>query len=676
MRPAELGIEFRRRMTVLMVCCLFAAGAISARAAYIQFWNNPRLEQMSRKQFQSKVLIRPRRGVISDRSGEPLAVNLETNSLAANPLKIENRRTLIRLLTKAMDLPASMISKRLNEKKEFVWIKRHLSDAEMARLKRFKIVDADGDLISGLWMVKESQRIYPHGELAAHTLGDVNIDSEGVEGVELWQNEKMRGKFVSVAAIKDALGRPSFIDAVAAKHVEDGQAVQLTLDASLQYAVEQSLRDSVLKTGSKAGAVVVMNAVNGEILAMANQPAFNPNMSGVPLDRRRNRVLTDGYEPGSTLKAVLIASAMSNGWKLSDQVYGEHGSFKVQGKKISEAEVKEKFDWINLRKIIQHSSNVGAAKVALKLGADKYLKTLKDYGFGSKTGSNFPGEISGRVPARKEWQPLTLANIGFGQGVLVTPMQMTRAYASFLNGGFLVTPKLIKDEALSTDTPKRVIPEKVASDVVNALLAVTEDEGTGLKARLDGYDVAGKTGTAQVVDSATGAYSRSRHIASFIGFAVGVEPKLVIFTSLDEPRGVYFAAETAAPLFHDVLNDVVNRFSIPPRNETAPIKLAKGKSAHDRIQLSQAKSIAINAVNQLTPPEEPTLQWQGATPKGQMIWKMPSLKGMTAREAIHVLHGHSFHLEVRGDGIIQAQSPEEGKALAEGDVVRLALTDP
>jgi cell division protein FtsI (penicillin-binding protein 3) len=667
---------FKNRMGVLMVCCVLAAGAITARAAYIQFWANPRLEQMSRKQFQSKVLIRPRRGIIEDRAGEPLAVNLETNSLAANPLKIENRRTLVRLLTKAMDLPAAVVSKRLSEKKEFVWIKRHLSEAELARLKRFKIIDNDGDLLTGLWMVRESERVYPHGELAAHTLGDVNIDSEGVEGVELWQNEKMRGKFVSVAAIKDALGRPSLIDAVAAKHVEDGEPVQLTLDASLQYAVEQALHDAVVKTDSKAGAVVVMNAANGEILAMANQPAFNPNMTGIPLDRRRNRVLTDGYEPGSTLKAVLIASAMTNGWKLTDQVYGELGSFKVQGKKISEAEAKEKFAWINLRKIIQHSSNVGAAKVALKLGADKFIKTLKDYGFGSKTGSGFPGEISGRLPARKEWQPLTLANVGFGQGILVTPMQMTRAYASFLNGGFLVTPKLIKDDGLSTETPKRVISEKVAADVVNALQSVTEDEGTGLKARLDGYDVAGKTGTAQVVDPATGAYSRSRHIASFIGFATGVEPKLVIFTSLDDPRGVYFAAETAAPLFHEVLNAVVNRFSIPPKNDTAPMKLAKGKNAHDRIQLSQAKSVALQDVQQLNLPEETTLQWQGATPKGLMIWKMPSLKGMTAREAIRVLHGHSFHLEVRGDGVIQSQSPEEGKALAEGDLVRLALTDP
>ena len=183
MHPAETR-NFKNRIGVLMACCILAAGAITARAAYIQFWANPRLEQMSRKQFQSKVLIRPRRGIIADRSGEPLAVNLETNSLAANPLKIENRRTLVRLLTKAMDLPPAVIAKRLSEKKEFVWIKRHLSEAELARLKRFRVIDTDGDLLTGLWMVKESQRVYPHGELAAHTLGDVNIDSEGVEGVD------------------------------------------------------------------------------------------------------------------------------------------------------------------------------------------------------------------------------------------------------------------------------------------------------------------------------------------------------------------------------------------------------------------------------------------------------------------------------------------------------------
>jgi cell division protein FtsI (penicillin-binding protein 3) len=660
-------------MTVLMVGILLIAGSVATRAAYIQFWNNPRLEQMSRKQFQSKVLIRPRRGTIADRNGEPLAVNIETNSLAANPGKVENRRMMIRLLTKATDLPATKITRLLGEKKEFVWIKRHLSDAEMARLKKWRLIEGDGDLMQGLWLVKESQRVYPHGELAAHTLGDVNVDSEGVEGVELWQNEKMTGKVVSVSAIKDALGRPSFIDAVAAKHVKDGEPVDLTLDASLQYAVEQALLASVGKTGSKAGIAIAMNATNGEILALANAPSFNPNSKEGAVEKRRNRALTDGYEPGSTLKAVLAASALSHGWKLSDQVYGERGVFKVQGKRIAEAEAKEKFDWLSLRRVIQLSSNIGAAKIALKLGADNYYKTLKDYGFGSKTGVGFPGEISGRIPARKDWQPLSLANIGFGQGVLVTPIQMIRAYASFLNGGLLVRPKLLKDDTVTEEPPKRVIPEKVASDVVNALQSVTEDKGTGTNARLEGYDVAGKTGTAQVVDSETGRYSRSRHIASFIGFAVGVDPKIVIFVSLDEPKGVYFAAETAAPLFREVLSAVVNRYSIPAHGDQAPLKLAKQPRDSDHLRVSQAAS--LHAADLETPVAGP-LQWQGATPKGDMIWKMPPLRGLSVREAVQVLQGHRFSLEVHGDGVIQAQTPEEGRALAEGEIIHLGLGDP
>ncbi len=658
-----------------MVLCLTLAAAVLFRAGYVQFWGNQRLEQMSRKQFQSKVLIRPRRGLLTDRNGEPLAVNIETNSLAANPEKIQNRRTLAQLLAKSTEIPYSKLLQRLSGHHEFVWIKRHLSETEMNRLKKFRIVDGDGDLVPGLWLVKESQRVYPHGSLAAHTLGDVNVDSEGVEGVELWMNDKLQGKLVSVSAIKDALGRPSFIDAVAAKHVQEGESVQLTLDASLQYAVEEALKNSVTKHGARAGSVIVMNAANGEILALANQPSFNLNDKFVPLDRRRNRALTDGYEPGSTLKAVLIASALSHGWKLTDTVYGEKGTFKVQGKRISEAEVKEKFGWLNLKQIIQHSSNVGAAKVALKLGADKYLATLKDYGFGSKTGLGFPGEISGRVPPRKQWQPLTLANIGFGQGVLVTPIQMVRAYATFLNGGFLVQPKLIRDPDQVDPPAKRVISSKVAEEVTQALETVTQEDGTGQKAALPGYRVAGKTGTAQVVDPATGAYSRSKHISSFIGFAEGIDPKIVIFTSLDEPKGVYFAAETAAPLFHDVLSAVATRFGLPeqtlPQPESKRTLASKGKS-QDQLKLSQAKSIPAPVLAQK--PE--TLELEGANATGTMIWKMPALRGLTAREAMEVLQGHQFRLEVHGDGVVRSQSPEEGKPLSEGELVRLSLGDP
>ena len=662
-----------------MVFCLVLAGALVLRAGYIQLWNNPKLDQMSRKQFQSKVLIRPPRGAIIDRNGEPLAVNIEAQSLAANPLKIRNRRVLARLLSKALSeasgVPCQSLLRKFAEKKEFVWIKRHLSESEMNRLRKFKIIDGDGDLAQGLWLVKENGRVYPHGKLAAHVLGEVNIDSEGVEGVELWMNDRMRGRVVSVSAIKDALGRPSFIDALAARRVQEGETIQLTLDASLQFAVEELLKASVAKHGARAGSVIVMNAENGEVLAMANEPSFNPNVSsGGNPERRRNRVLTDGYEPGSTLKAVLIASALSHGWKLTDQVYGERGQFKVQGKRIDEAETKEKFGWINLKKIIQYSSNIGAAKVALKLGADHYLATLKSFGFGAKTGIGFPGEISGRIPPRKKWQPLTLANIGFGQGILVTPMQMIRAYAAFLNGGYLLTPTLIKSPAFEQAAPKRVISARVANAVITALEGVTQDPGTGVTAALDGYEVAGKTGTAQEVDPATGAYSRTKHDSSFIGFAVEVQPKIVILTSLDQPPGLYYSSDTAAPLFHDVLNAVANRFSLPSKTvQLAGVgrstERTHGSQAQDRVSISQANPVPVS-----TRPEP--LKWQGTTATGTMIWTTPSFEGLTAREAMNFLRGHDFKLKMRGAGVVRGQSPRQGEPLAEGGTIRLSLGDP
>jgi cell division protein FtsI (penicillin-binding protein 3) len=703
-KKAPMAVDpIKIRVTALMLFCIVFAAAVLIRAAMVQVANNPRLEQMARRQFQSKVLIRPRRGAILDRNGEPLAINVETSSLAANPSKIENPRSLAKLLSRATDVPYRKILQRLSGEKEFVWIKRHLSEQELRRLKKFHLIDADGDLIGGMLMVKESKRVYPHNELAAHLLGDVNVDSDGVEGVELWQNERMRGKILSVNAIKDAMGRPTFIDAVTAKSVQDhrdGEPVSLTIDSSLQFAVEQELKNTVAKSNAKGGTVIVMNAVNGEILAMANQPAYNPNDKSVPADRRRNRALTDGYEPGSTMKAVLMSSALSNGWKLSDQVWGEQGQgFKVQGKKISEAEAHEKYGWLNLNQIMQFSSNVGAAKVALKLGADKYFASLKAMGFGTKTGTGFPGEISGLVPPRKSWQPLTLANVGFGQGILVTPIQMTRAYAAFLNGGWLVQPKLIKD--VGNEAPRRVLSPKVAGEMLDNLRSPTSEGGTGIKANLSGYVVAGKTGTAQKVDPNTHGYSRSHYVASFIGMPLAVEPKIVIFTAVDEPRGVIYASETAAPLFREVLNAVANRFSLPVMPETpnrvladaaktaaklaaAPRRAGAGKFVtkpiveSDAIKLSLAHPAtsgpATEAAAAGSDPDS-ALHWQGATEAGHTIWTMPSLKGLTPREALRALQGHQFQLEMRGAGVIRSQFPGEGGPLIEGGIIKLSLSE-
>lgn len=680
-QPSQEMESLKTRLTLLMLGVMGISAAVVIRAAYIQVPGNPRLEAMARRQFQSHALVRPRRGSILDRNGEPLAINKETNSLAANPTKVRNKRALARVLGRAVDIPFSRLFQKLSEKREFVWIKRHLSDNELRRFKKGRIMDSDGDLVDGLWLVKESERIYPHGKMASHILGDVNVDSEGLEGVELWKNETMRGKVVSVSAVKDALGRPTFIDAVAAKNVQDGDSIGLTIDASLQFEVEQELANAVHKTGSRSGSVIVMNADNGEILAMANEPSFNPNEKGAPADRRRNRAVTDGYEPGSTLKAVLAASVLSNGGKLTDEVWGERGSFLVQGHKISEAEAKEKFEWVNLKKMMQVSSNVAAAKFALKLGPDRYLKTLHAFGIGTKTGLGFPGEISGKMPAKKDWGALGLANIGFGQGVLVTPLQMTRAYAVILNGGWSVQPTLFKTnpEALKSQERTRVISEKVSSDVIETLSAVTGEGGTGKKAVLEGYQVAGKTGTAQMVDPTTGKYSREKYVASFIGFPLEVEPKIVVFASLSEPRGSYYASETAAPLFREVLSSVANRCNLPilPASEKVLAEhLSDPYRAKDKASAKMKDSLKITQAAAEAVPVDLTLRHPTGDAKSQSRWIVPSLKGLSPREVIGVLKGHHLRLEMVGSGAVSTQIPDAGKTVAEGGLIRLLLSEP
>ena len=664
-----------KRMSAVMAVCGVLAGALILRAGWLQIGPNERLEKLSRRQFSSRFLIKPPRGAILDRNGEPLAINTETRSLAMNPSKIPHARMVARLLAKALDLPyARVLQKISDQKKEFSWIKRHISDTEFDRLKTFGIMGRDGDLISGIWVVNESERAYPHNELASHVIGGVNLDTEGTEGVELWKDQTLSGKVFSISAVKDALGRPAFIDASAAKSSEegkDGEPITLTLDASLQFEVEKDLHESVARSGSKSGTVIVMNAMTGEILAMANEPSYNLNLHDIAADRKRNRALTDGYEPGSTMKPILLSAALQSGMKLTDTVWGERGHFKLQGHLISESEARERFEWISLKKVIQVSSNIGAAKIALKIGPDKYISALKQFGFSEKTGTGFPGEISGRIPPRKSWQPITLANIGFGQGVLVTPMQMTRAYAAFLNGGWLVEPSLllVKD-AKQTLPPKRILSEKVTSQVLEALEAVTvtKDGGTGGQAVLEGYRVAGKTGTAQKVDPRSHKYSRFKHVASFIGFPLGVDQKIVIFTSLDEPKGVYYGGAVAAPLFREVLGAVASRFSLPTpmQNRTlASVEAPRSSPPVKAVAQPQADVIqTAQAAPSLSLPEP--LDPQAA-------WKMPPLKGLTPREAIEALEGHDLKLEIKGEGLIRGQIPEEGRTIHGGEVVHLEL---
>ncbi len=652
-----------RLSLVIAVFALISIGML-VRSTWLQIIHDPKLETLARRQFQSKILMKPRRGLILDRTGEPLAINLETSSLAGNPQKILKLRATEHLLAHALGISPASLKKRLDPKKAFIWFERHVSDERLEHFRKAGIIQPSGDMPDGLWIVKEMKRVYPHNDLATSLIGTVNVDTDGIEGVELWKNTDLRGKSASIDAFKDALGRPTQMTSSKDAKMQDGEEVTLSIDSSLQYSVEEALNESLEKTNSDSGMVVVMDSSNGEILALAQAPSRR----GV----KKVTAITDGYEPGSTMKPLMMASAINKGiLKANDQLFGHYGKLKLQGRVISEAEAHEKFGMITLKKMIEVSSNVVAAELALKIGAERALASLKELGFGSRTGVGFPGEISGWMPGNaKSIRPLTLATMGFGQSVMVTPLQMLKAYASIANGGYLVDPTLLKRKEKESITKTIIFKPNTIKDVTEALIGVTEGEnGTGHKARVEGYRIAGKTGTAQTVDSKTHRYSTSRHIASFIGFPVGVKQPIVVLTLLDHPRGIYYAGETAAPLFSKVIKQAVSRFSIPtteavhvPLVESTPTPTPKREESQV-IQIAQSSAeITDHSIETI---KEVNLDHP----------IMPSLTGLTPQEAMRALKPFMPEVQIHGFGLIKKQLPESGSEISSHIKVSLYLDE-
>jgi cell division protein FtsI (penicillin-binding protein 3) len=678
----------RQRIWTVLSLFLIAALALLSRAFWIQIVRDPRLVDLAKRQYQTRITLKPRRGVLYDRHGEPLAINTEILSLAVHPKKLKgNQAWVAQTLSKALKLDQKDIRKKLQAKKDFQWLKRHLTEEDHARLANMGLQDSKGQWIPGLALIQEAKRHYPHGELAAQVIGTVNRDGDGIEGLELAHQTMLAGKSLSVVTQKDALGRPTALDSESIAKLEDGEDLHLTLDATLQFEVESELKQAVLQHRARAGSVIVMDSMTGEIYAAASVPTFDPNSRSELPANRRNRLVTDGFEPGSIVKPLLLASALTHGMKLTDQIHGEKGSIVIQKHRIREAESHERFEMTSLKKMIQVSSNVVSAKLALRLGTDKVAGTLRSLGIGQKTGLHFPGEIAGILPStKKPWQPLTLANIGFGHGLLVTPLQMARAYAAISNGGWLVEPTYVRDIQQKV-RPKPVLAEAVTQKVVEALLSVTEQEGTGSKAVVEGFKVAGKTGTAQTIDPVTKKYSRDHYIATFVGFPVWdypvkQYPRPVILTMIDGPRGKYYAGETAAPLFQKVLGAFVRRFAIPAtepvkmdrqdilaRLETLPKEPTKNSAKGPEVEKDDLED-SLKWSNSLAVRQ---LKWEGTDEAGRQFWKMPEVRGLTAREALRALQGHRFQVSVHGEGVIQHQTPEPGEVLRDHSIISLRL---
>ena len=576
-KPKEKWIRFRIT-TILVFFCLLAF-IVAGRAFQLQVLKRDQLCKLAERQYKNKIPLVPKRGTIYSKGYEELAVTVEVDSVYAEPDDIEDPKLASKRLAPVLSVSRKKLEDRFSSSKSFVWLARKVSPS---LIKRVKSLD-----IQGIGFVKENRRFYPNAELASHVVGFSGIDGSGLGGIELAQDTQIKGKVEFVRAERDALGKRTLPKDLGFEDYLTGNSIVLTIDKTIQYTAEKELANAVRKSGAKGGTAIVMDPKTGEVLAMANYPQFNPNdISSYPQADLKNKAIVDTYEPGSTFKVFLLAAALEEGVvKPGDKFFCENGSMEFAGKVIHDT---HKHGTLTVREIMKVSSNIGAAKIAVKLGKERYHGYLSSFGFGSPTGIELKGEGSGILRSMKTWSKLELANISFGQGVSVTPLQLTTAFSAIANGGYLMKPYLVKDildkdgKVIKRNQPqivKKIISGETALKVTEMLRDAVAEGGTGTAAALAGYDVAGKTGTAQKVSGGRG-YAGNKHVASFIGFVPAQSPKLVVLVAIDEPEGVQYGGVVAAPVFKAIAESSLRYLNTPDKNggeipEGETMKVAK-----------------------------------------------------------------------------------------------------
>ncbi len=551
MKPAATN----RRIKLLAAVFLVLLAATFARATWIQVVKGPEYAAMALRQHRETVIVPASRGMIVDRNGEPFALGKLATTVYANPRQVDDARNLTLAAAKQLGLdPATLYPELTDRSKGFVYVERK------ADPRKAKILQAMN--FAGLGFYPEEQRFYPQGPVAAQVIGYAGLDNKGLEGLERSLESTLAGTPGSQTIVKDPFGRA--LDVVETRPEKAGRSVRLTIDREVQANAEEILQDTVRRWGARAATAIVMDPHTGEIYAMATAPRFNANrFATTRADRRRNRAVTDTYEPGSTFKLVTVAAA------LQDHVVTPRTSFRlaptiqVADRVIHDAETRGT-ERLTVRQIVAQSSNVGAITIAEHLGAGRLASWVDRFGFGAKTGIDFPGESPGFALPLDQWSGSTIGTVPIGHGIAVTPIQMARAYSAIANGGVLVRPHLIDridGQTVGTKRGHRVVSRSVSEQMMSMLRGVVL-EGTGTEAAIPGYTVAGKTGTAAKIDP-DGRYSTSRYVASFVGMVPATKPKLVIMVMVDEPHGDIYGGVVAAPAFREIARFNLQHFEIP-----------------------------------------------------------------------------------------------------------------
>jgi cell division protein FtsI (penicillin-binding protein 3) len=650
---------------IAIVAVLFAAGfgVVGARVFFLQAVDRDALVEDMVEQYRRQLVLKPRRGAVTDRAGVLLAGSADARSVYADPwvLAQEDRSGAgLRRVAQALGLDPAQARKKLQKASRFVWLSRRVSPQEAAAVERI-VKEAR---LRGINLVHETRRYYPKGDLASQLLGFVGDDGNGLEGVELALDDVLAGAPARVPSLRDGAGRTVLAGAPSAGHEREGARVELTVDQGLQLAAERALARAVSASRAASGMAVALDPRTGEILALAGYPGFNPNAPRRGAEMR-NRAVADAFEPGSTFKTFAIAGALERGTlKPLDPIDCGNGTLAVGAHVIHDHEA---FGWVGASKVLAASSNVGAARIGARLGREGLHAALLAFGFGERTGVGLPGEVRGQVPFPRS--EVVLATQSFGQGLTATALQMTTAMAAIANGGLLVRPTVVKRvvdpatgevlEAASPVVVRRAVSPETAATVARWLVGVIEDEkGTGKRARLDGWRAAGKTGTAQKADAVSGGYSADKRFSSFVGFAPFEAPRIAIGIFVDEPKDEIYGGEVAAPAFREVAEYAMKMLGVPPTRQPLAAAPAPPPPAATPAPPSGGP-----------PPVEQAAR--RAAPGGGVA--VPSLAGLPARAAIRVLEAADLGADLAGSGRVVGQAPAPGRVVARGTRIRMTL---
>jgi cell division protein FtsI (penicillin-binding protein 3) len=630
-----------------MLCFCFSA--ILARVFYLQMIDGERLSSLARGEYEGIIEIQPRRGDIYDQKGTKLAATIEVASLYANPAKVADKNTVAAKLAPLLELDAAALREKLASSKPFVWIKRKIGPQLMRQIEEMKI--------EGLGFIPETKRVYPHLSLAAHVIGFVGMDGQGLGGLEHAYEIFLRGARQKTSIFMDARKRIISQGQEGENEYLDGSSITLTLDAYIQYAVENELARVLEEHKAKSALAIVMEPTTGRILAMAVQPTFNPNIfSTYPEGILRNKNVTDCFEPGSTMKVFTVSLVLEKrAAKPTDVFFCENGRYRI-GKHV----IHDVHDhgWLSLQDIIKVSSNIGALKVGELLEREELYQGLLQFGFGQETGVDVPGETQGIVNPPRSWSSVGKANICFGHGVSVSPIQLITAFSAIANGGLIMKPYIVdrvvdaRGNVIVYNTPqvlRRAVSVETAQTMSAILQHVVEKGGTGVNAAIDGFAVAGKTGTAQKVEPGKRYYSRDKYVSSFVGFLPADNPRIAVLVVVDEPRKQTYGGLVAAPAFKAICQKIIPYLGIKPNEVFLAEKhlkeaLEQLKEFTKKQPEEEQVDVKINQVIEFAPEEG-----------------MPNVLGMDLRTALSVLDDVGMEVSVAGSGFVVRQDPLPGQ---------------